>query len=316
MVKMRRNIVTAGMTLIFIARGVRSSIGEGVSDFRCAPFAKRVFRFSRGSVVSRLNRGSCDLCRPLALSACGCDDIVGLCMKRFRCRGPNVLAAFTHSGRRTCAMFILCFLGLGASISAQPVQLVPSHAVTINSDAARMETTYRATEGSCSVSWTVYHSKVNEGVIRHNSNCPWPFGAQAELISAILGSALKDADVARTFHTLFVGAIQSSSEMSVRLAILASRSPDWNTSNGQVKSGTINRFITRLANDGQLYREWDNLFRSFGRTVRVSGVENVSVSRAGDLPKFTELARQGLKRNSWVPHNALVWLAVSAPGDR
>ena len=212
--------------------------------------------------------------------------------------------------------FPLCFLVLGASLSAQPEQRVPKHAVVVESDGARMETTYRVTEGLCSVSWTVYHSKVNEGVIRHNSRCPWPFGAQAELISAILGSALKDATVARTFHTLFVGAIQSSPEMSVRLAMLASRSPDWNMSNGRVKSGTINGFIARLANDGQLYREWDDLFRPFGRTVRVSGVENVSVSRASDLPKFTELARQGLKGNTWVPHDALVWLTVSYPEDK
>ena len=210
----------------------------------------------------------------------------------------------------------LCVLLLCTSLSAQPGQPVPNHTVVVESDAARMETTYRATEGPCRVTWTVYHAKVNQGVIRHDSQCPLPFGPQAELISAILASVLKDATVARTFHTLFVGALGSSPEMRVRLAVLASRSPGWNVSKGRVKSGTTNRFIARLANDGQLYREWDDLFRPFERTVRVSGVEHVSVSRAGALSNFSELARQGIERNDHVPHDALVWLSVRHREDK
>ena len=113
------------------------------------------------------------------------------------------------------------------------------------------------------------------------------------------------------FHTLFLGSLNSSPEISIHLAMMSKQSPNWDTQKGQPRSGGINPFIVKLANQSHLYDEWEARFQHFNWNSEVSGVEKVLVSKAGELPYFAQLKEQGIKATDKLPYDCLVWLSMT-----
>src|SRR6266851_9183841 len=97
--------------------------------------------------------------------------------------------------------------------------------VSVESNTARMETIYKISAGTCQITWTLYHSKVNEGAIRNESICSHSsLHQQTQLVSKILAKVLNDSGTPPKFNTLVFGTLASSPEMSARLAVLAKQS--------------------------------------------------------------------------------------------
>ena len=113
------------------------------------------------------------------------------------------------------------------------------------------------------------------------------------------------------FHTLFIGGLRSFPEMSARLAIFSKQSPLWDSKQGRQRSGQINQVIIKLANQGQVYDEWQKAFNRHNVKILVSGVENVSVARAGDLPYFDELQTHGINAPDRLPYDCLIWFSLT-----
>lgn len=209
----------------------------------------------------------------------------------------------------------IAVLWLPFAVFGQSSPVMQDHPVIVESDPAKMETIYRITESSCQISWTVYHSQVNEGIIKHDSRCTFPLDKQLLLISKIFAKILEDERTSTKFHTLFLGSLNSSPEISARLAMLAKRSPHWDTQKGQPKSGGTNPFIVKLANQSHLYDEWEAMFQHFNRSIEISAVEKVLVSKAGEFPYFAQLKEQGIKATDKLPYDCLVWLSMTKKGE-
>jgi len=114
-----------------------------------------------------------------------------------------------------------------------------------------------------------------------------------------------------SFRTLFLGLLDTQPGLPLRLALLAKRSPQWDSHLGRPKQGPLDRLVVQLANESTLFEEWQQLFHRFGLRIRVSGVESVSVAEAGKLPFFGEWQKHGIQAADRVPYNGLVWFAVT-----
>jgi len=196
-------------------------------------------------------------------------------------------------------------------VHGQSGPVAQDNIVIVEPDPAKMETVYRITEGPCDISWTVYHSQTNQGILQYRSRCTFPLGKQVQLISKILAKILQDEGNSMKFHTLFLGRLNSSAEISARLVTMAEQSPGWDSQRGRPTSGGINQFIVKLANQAHLYDEWKEMFHRFNKSIEVSSVERVLVSKAGELPYFDQIKNQGIKATDKLPYDCLVWLSVT-----
>ena len=228
------------------------------------------------------------------------------------------LTTVSASGASRRRLALLGCLGMATawlpvSVHCQADPKTDSH-VVVEPHPEIQETVYRITGKSCEIRWTVYHSQVNKGVIKHQSTCDLPLGRQTPLIARLLESVLKDDETARTFHTLYLGRLNSFPGLPARLAVLVRQSPLWDLRRGRVSEGRTNQWLVQLSNQGRFYDEWQEAFQRFGRHIEVSSVEHVALSKAGDLPYFKELQAQGIAPADRVPYDCQVWLAVTTRG--
>ena len=95
-------------------------------------------------------------------------------------------------------------------------------------------------------------------------------------------------------------------------ALLAKKVSEWDVRGKKAcrRTGTLDAFIAKLANQGGLFQDWQKIFQRLGRGTKVTGVEKVSVAKAGDLPYFEQLKAGGINADDRVPSDAVVWLAV------
>ena len=116
-----------------------------------------------------------------------------------------------------------------------------------------------------------------------------------------------------TFRTLFLGRIERFPELSVRLAVAAKRSPEWDTRHGRPKSSKpLTPFMLGVLSSTEpaVFAEWKQLFEGKHLTFAVSGVEKVSVAAAGTLPSFPQLTAQGVAAGDRVPFDCLIWFSA------
>src|SRR5258706_4495461 len=94
--------------------------------------------------------------------------------------------------------------------------------VNVHRDSTFQETIYSTEAGSCRISWTVYETEINRGVIRHRSTCTLPLADQAPLIAKVLHK-VKESGAA--FRTLSWGRLSPDGPrddtMAARLALAA-----------------------------------------------------------------------------------------------
>jgi hypothetical protein len=172
------------------------------------------------------------------------------------------------------------------------------------------ETTYEIESGSCRIRWTVARSGVNRGIAQHRAECALPLPEQMALNGKILDRVMESEP---TFRTLFLGRLKPFPELSVRLAVAAKHSPEWDAGHGRPRSSRpLAPFVLGVSSstDPGVFADWKRLFEEKHLTFAVSGVEEVSVGAAGKLPYFPQLVAQGVTAGDRVPFDCLVWFSA------
>ena len=186
--------------------------------------------------------------------------------------------------------------------------------VLVEYDSELRDTKYTVAAGDCRISWEVYGSEINRGVIQHRSDCGLTLSEQAPLITKVLHKVLQSKD-ATQFRTLSWGRLYPDgardATLAVRLALAAKRSPEWDTARGAPVGGDINGWVRKLANDALIYEELRPVFRQVGLEVRLASVEKVLVLPAGDLPFFGKLREGGAQAKDKLPFDCQAWFSVS-----
>jgi hypothetical protein len=102
----------------------------------------------------------------------------------------------------------------------------------------------------------------------------------------------------------------------MRLALAAKRSPEWDAVQGAPRSGDINRWVRKLANEASIYEELRPVFREAGLEINLTGVEMVLVEPAGRLKFFEALREAGVRADDKVPFDCQAWFSVRTASQR
>ena len=184
--------------------------------------------------------------------------------------------------------------------------------------AAAGETTYSEAKGECRVAWIVADTELNRTVIRHRSECSLPLAEQVPIIAKIMHRVLVTPADYERFHTLDWGRLHPDGRpdptMAMRLALAARRSPQWDAVLGRPRTGDINGFVRKLANEAPIYGELRDMFRAAGLEIQVASVEKVLVLRARQLPFFDRLGSAPIKPADKVPYDCMTWFSISKAG--
>lgn len=190
--------------------------------------------------------------------------------------------------------------------------------VVVKRDPELKETAYTISAGDCRISWTVYGSEVNRGVVRHCSDCGLTLGEQAPLIGKVLRKVMESGTDAAGFRTLSWGRLYPDgardATLSVRLALAAKRSADWDLVRGTPRGGDINSWVRKLANEAFIYEELRPIFQESGLEIHLVAVEKVLVQKARLLPFFERLREAGTRPEDKVPFDCQAWFSVRPAG--
>jgi len=190
--------------------------------------------------------------------------------------------------------------------------------VVVKRDPGLRETAYTISTGDCRISWTEYESGTNRGVVRHRSDCGLTLGEQAPLIGKLLRKVTESGADTAGFRTLSWGRLYPDgardATLSLRLALAAKRSADWDPARGAPRSGDINGWVRNLANEARIYEELLPIFRESGLEIRLATVEKVLVQRAKLLPFFETLRDAGTRPEDRVPFDCQAWFSVRPAG--
>jgi hypothetical protein len=186
--------------------------------------------------------------------------------------------------------------------------------IVVERDPELQETTFAISAGDCRISWTVYGSEENRGVIRQRSDCGLTLGEQARLIGKLFRKVMEPGTDAAGFRTLSWGRLYPDgardATLSVRLALAAKRSADWNPITGVPRGGDINGWVRKLANEAMIYEELHSIFQESGLDIRLATVEKVLVQRARLLPFFQQLREAGVQPEDRLPFDCQAWFSV------
>jgi len=218
---------------------------------------------------------------------------------------------------RRAAFLLACGLML-ACTGGRPREAGGSRAddVLVEHDSELRDTNYTVAAGDCRISWKVYGSETNRGVIRHRSDCGLTLGEQAPLMAKVLRKVMETKGEAAQFRTLSWGRLYPDgardATLAVRLALAAKRSAEWDAARGAPRGGDINGWVRKLANDALIYKELRPIFREVGLEIRLASVEKVLVLPAGGLPFFERLREGGAQAKDKLPFDCQAWFSVSS----
>jgi len=218
---------------------------------------------------------------------------------------------------RAIVFLVLFFAFRGhASESCLPPTCSPEEAsrVTIEQNAQWNATIYSISCADCTVKWIAPHSE--PGLLKNRSACSASLSEQLPLWEKICAEIFRKDNRNGAFHILFWGGLEpekknGSREMSIRLALAAYQSREWDSKAGKSKNGDINGFIKNLADSEAVYSELKELFRRFDREIKLACVEKVRVLEAGKLPFYDKLRQKGVKATDRLPFDCMVWFSIS-----
>ena len=177
---------------------------------------------------------------------------------------------------------------------------------------ATHETAYRVSGGkACSLSWTLAQTGPNRTVAQLRTDCELPLERVLSMSDQII-DAIEKAEPGRfrDLETLFVGGLSGLPEMRSRLVLLASGSGEWDPLRGEPRSGSVDALVQRYAQRSGFLKGWEQVFLRHGVRIEVAGVEDVRIEKAGSLPFFDELRRNGIRANDRVPSTCLLWIRL------
>lgn len=190
----------------------------------------------------------------------------------------------------------------------------PETQILVRRHPAQGESDYTITAGGCKITWTIFESETNLGVIRHRADCGLTLGEQAPLIARLLRKVMQTGVDAARFRTLSWGRLYPDqardATMAVRLALAARRSAQWDAARGVPRHADLNGWTRKLANDALIYKELLPVFQNAGLEIRLSGAEKVLVLGAGKLPFFEQLRQAGARAGDKLPFDFQAWFSV------
>ena len=215
---------------------------------------------------------------------------------------------------------LLCFTSFGRVYAANPAA-PPSTADCTPLTAAierRVDynaTTYGITCQDCRIEWIARDTEV--GVVKLWSQCALPLSQQMPLIERMYAEFLRTDRNAGALRTLFLGEIDPDTasgprDISIRLALGAHRSSEWDARRGDARNGNINGFVKDLANREMIYPELKELFGRFHQNIQVAYVEKVLVQRADKLSYYDRLKKQGVQPSDRLPFDCMTWFTIAA----
>lgn len=183
--------------------------------------------------------------------------------------------------------------------------------------------TYLLEKDGCSISWEVSVDRDNKKITLRarrpiGVECKISFVKQLPLHRKILNEIFKDWNK-NQFSTLSIGPLyraEPAGTWNVRIAMASSESSDWidwrknypNHSSGK----SVNQIFVELANQADVYRELNSLFKEFGLKIKLNSVEKVFSGKANDLPFSQELKSKGLKGNPRLIYDAgMIYFSIS-----
>jgi len=212
-----------------------------------------------------------------------------------------------------CATWAAC---AGGTVPETGVK--QEYEVTVERDTALGEIRYSTAQGNCRITWTVHTTELNRDVIRHHAECDLPPVEQVRLLARLLRKVLAPGPSPSPFRTLSWGRLYPDGPqdptVAARLALAAKDSAGWNAARGLPRSGDMNGFVRRLANDRAIFAELRGLFRDNGRDIEIASVEKVLVLPAGQLSFFDRLQKGGALAGDRLPFDCQVWFAIRTPG--
>mgnify|MGYP001585596063 CR=1 FL=1 len=188
-------------------------------------------------------------------------------------------------------------------------------AVRVQHDPSLRDTNYSVTKGTCRISWVVYASELNKNVIHQHARCNLPLPEQMPLISGIMSKLLESAPGLGMYRTLSWGRLypdgQPDPTLAMRLMLAAKRSAMWDASRGRPRTGDVNGFVRKLANEALIYPELRAAFRQAGLDVEIVSIEKVLVLPAGRLPFFDRLPGSEIRAADKLPFDCQIWFSIS-----
>ena len=206
-------------------------------------------------------------------------------------------------GRVACVAAMLA----GGAVSMPSTAWAQAN-VIVEHDPSGTTTRYRVGDAACQVTWTTTEGR---DTIAHMARCPGSFSKQLTLLPALVTTVFADPAHAARFKTIFIGGFTALPEFSARLAVAATRSPQWDAARGRPREGLLNPFVAALLQEQHILDEWQQLFASVQRTAAVSSVEQVQVSVAAKLPFYHLMRDLNVQEGARVPYNCIVWLSLS-----
>lgn len=206
--------------------------------------------------------------------------------------------------------------GIDATPSAESGQAgSDSPAVMVERNTNDNATTYSISQPGCRIEWIARDTEV--GVIKLWSPCVLPLPQQMPLLERLYAEFLRTDKNAGALRTLFLGEIDPDTasgprDMSIRLALGAHKSSEWDARRGDARNGNINGFVKDLANREMIYPELKELFGRFHQNIQVAYVEKVLVQRADQLPYYDLLKAQGVQASEKLPFDCMTWFTIAA----
>jgi hypothetical protein len=102
--------------------------------------------------------------------------------------------------------------------------------------------------------------------------------------------------------------------MPARLVLAAARPAEWNAAKGARRSGDVNGWVRKPANEAPVYEELRPVFSPSGRDIKLSSVEKVLVQPAGRPEFFEKLREGGVRASDRVPFDCQAWFPVRPAG--
>jgi hypothetical protein len=184
--------------------------------------------------------------------------------------------------------------------------------VVVGPGATKEETVFSIQAAACQIRWTYYVAGVNQGIARHRTSgeCSLLSLRDARVSIERLLQRIAATEGSGKLRTLLLS-VGAFPEMSMRMAILAKHSPNWDVGKGAPRSGFMNAVVGDLASGGAFLEEWSEAFHRVGLKITRCSVEDVTVERAGKLPYFERLKADGIQAQDRVPVDGPLWFELA-----
>lgn len=203
------------------------------------------------------------------------------------------IAAMVHALLRPLLM-VLAVLLARPGIAAEP-----SLTITVAGDGPRVQATIDGCVASLGAT-AVARTFVYRNTCRQDLQ-----GRVALLARMIEAAAPQPADREPSLSVKVESLAETFPDFAKRLAVSATRAPDWHGGRARVDAEFANTMALRLINGTLMVRELQEAMRRIGLTVRVAEMSNVKVGRLGETPFDDWLASRGVDaRRDQVPYDA------------